>query len=34
MPFLEALTGRVRHAHLLVRSADEWDAVSEELFRA
>jgi SAM-dependent methyltransferase len=34
MPALETLTCRVRDAHLLVRSADEWDALSEELFRA
>lgn len=34
MPFLKTISARVRAAHLLVRTAKEWDALSFELFRS
>ncbi|GAB2713840.1 hypothetical protein ACX801_18215 [Arthrobacter bambusae] len=34
MPFLKTISARVRSAHLLVRTAEEWDELSFELFRA
>lgn len=34
MPFLKTISARVRSAHLIVRTAEEWDALSEALFRA
>ncbi|GAA4039210.1 hypothetical protein GCM10023063_25630 [Arthrobacter methylotrophus] len=34
MPSLNETSARVRAAHLLVRSAEEWDTLSEELLRA
>lgn len=34
MPFLKTIAARVRSAHLLVRTAAEWDTLSFELFRA
>lgn len=34
MPSLNETSARVRAAHLLVRSTEEWDTLSEELLRA
>lgn len=34
MPFLKTISTRVRAAHLLVQSAEEWNALSEDLFLA
>lgn len=34
MPSMNEIRARVRAAHLLVRSAEEWDTLSGELFRA
>ncbi|MDQ0241452.1 hypothetical protein [Arthrobacter bambusae] len=33
MPFVKTISARVRTTHLLVRTAEEWDALSFELFR-
>ncbi|MFF2300618.1 hypothetical protein [Arthrobacter sp. efr-133-R2A-120] len=33
MPSLNETSARIRAAHLLVRSAEEWDTLSEELLR-
>ncbi len=34
MPSLNEIRARLRAAHLLVRTAEEWDSLSTELLRA